>query len=145
MSTLPDGFTFSADRDRMDRDAIHAWLSEEAYWALGRTRATQDAAIDGSLNYGIFDAGLRQVAYARAVTDGAAFAWFCDVFVDSSVRGLGVGKALAAGALAELDALGLERVVLATGTAHGLYSRFGFTALEQPSDWMIKRRPVGRP
>jgi GNAT superfamily N-acetyltransferase len=140
MTDLPDGFTFTSERSRMDRDAIHAWLSEEAYWALGRPRQTQDAAIDGSLNFGIFDAAGAQVAYARAVTDSATFAWLCDVFVDTSVRGLGIGKALAGGVVRELDALGIGRVLLATSTAQELYRRFGFTALEPPENWMIKVR-----
>jgi hypothetical protein len=62
---------------------------------VGRPRQGQDAAIDGSRNYGIYrtDSG-EQVAYARVITDGATFAWLCDVFVDSSVRGLRIGIVL---------------------------------------------------
>jgi GNAT superfamily N-acetyltransferase len=128
--------TFSADSARIDRDLVHGWLSEQAYWALGRTRAAQDAAIDASRNYGVYGEGGGQVAYARVVTDGQTFAWLCDVFVDPSVRGLGAGK-LVAGVLEDLDALGLPRTMLATADAHGLYAQYGF-ATADPARFMIR-------
>ncbi|MGG5174096.1 hypothetical protein ACQQCD_03600 [Pseudarthrobacter sp. J1763] len=34
-------FEFSADPARINRALVHQWLSEGAYWALGRSRATQ--------------------------------------------------------------------------------------------------------
>lgn len=140
MVDLPDTYIFSSDVARMDRETIHAWLSEDAYWALGRSRTTQDAAIDGSLNFGVFEASGAQVGYARAVTDGGTFAWVCDVYVAPAVRGLGLGKALAEEVCRELDARGLPRVLLATSTAHDLYSRFGFRPVDPPENWMIKVR-----
>ena len=73
----------------------------------------------------------RQVAYARVVTDSVTFAWLCDVFVDSGVRGHGVGVALMNNVCSLLEDLNLKRVVLATGDAHGLYEKFGFEPLAQ--------------
>ena len=35
---LDGGFVVDDERDRIDRVAVHAYLSEEAYWALGRGR-----------------------------------------------------------------------------------------------------------
>ena len=135
-----DGYRFSADRDEMDRERIHLWLSTEAYWALGRTRSAQDAAIDASINFGMFEVVTgRQVAYARLVTDSVTFAWLCDVFVDPAVRGRGVGVALIENVGAALDALNLRRVALATSTAHGLYAKFGFEVLASPGHWMERR------
>src|SRR5580765_3899184 len=82
-SPVPDSFEFSADRARVDRAVVHRWMSEQAYWALGRSREVQDRAIDGSRNFGIYRSATgEQVAFARVVTDGATFAWICDVFVD---------------------------------------------------------------
>lgn len=44
---------------------MHAWLGEQSHWAQGRSRETQDAAIDGSRNYGVYDENTgEQVAYA---------------------------------------------------------------------------------
>lgn len=130
-------YRFSTDRADVDRAAVHRWLSERSYWARGRARGTQDAAIDASWCFGVLErASGRQVAFARVVTDGATFAWLCDVFVDEAARGEGVGTALVAGTLAHLEAMGLPRVVLATADAHGLYGRFGFAPAE-PGTYMV--------
>lgn len=136
---LPPGFALDDTTARMDRERIHRWLSEDAYWAIGRTRAKQDAAIEGSTNFGVFrvDSG-EQVAYARVVTDMAMFAWICDVYVDRSVRGLGVGTALMAHVVSTLDKVGVWRLMLATGDAHGLYAKFGFEVLGATGQWMTR-------
>lgn len=134
---MTERFTFSSAADRIDHTRVHRWLSEEAYWARGRERSTQDAAMDASRNYGVYDNDTgEQLAYARVVTDGVTFAWLCDVFVASEVRGHGIGKMLVAGVVAELEPLGLKRILLRTADAHGLYAQFGFTELEEPSRTM---------
>ncbi|MGH1564413.1 GNAT family N-acetyltransferase [Mumia sp. DW29H23] len=134
----PEPYAFSDDTARIDRARVHAWLSEQAYWALGRERAVQDAAIDGSRNYGVYEAAGTQVAYARVVTDGVTFAWLCDVFVDPSVRGRGVGTLLMDGVVAALDGMRLRRTMLATADAHGLYERYGFAVVDEPRRWMLR-------
>lgn len=140
---LPDGFEFTGDTDRVDRARVHAWLADESYWARGRPREVQDRAIDGSRNYSILRAATgEQVAYARVVTDGVTFAWLCDVFVDPAVRGLGIGTALVANVVASLDELQLNRVMLATSDAHGLYRKFGFEDVKNPERWMSREWPV---
>ncbi|GGV24733.1 GNAT family N-acetyltransferase [Streptomyces spectabilis] len=135
---LPDGYELSTDPARIDAGRVHHWLSTDAYWALGRPRAKQDAAIAGSLNFGVYEtASGDQVAYARVVTDRATFAWLCDVYVDRSVRGTGLGTALAAGIRDHLAAHGLRRILLATGDAHGVYEKIGFKGLQNPDMWMV--------
>ena len=130
-------YRFSTATEDIDRDLVHRWLSQEAYWAIGRSRTVQDTAIDASRNYSVHEvAGGRQVAYARVVTDGTTFAWLCDVFVAPDVRGSGVGKLLVEGLLAELDDLGVRRTLLATADAHGLYAQYGFEPLAEPARWM---------
>lgn len=128
---------FSSDPDELDLDLVFRWLSEDAYWAIGRSRATQDAAVANSRNYGVFDAesGV-QLGYARVITDAATFAWLCDVYVAPDARGRGVGTTLVSGILAELDPLGLKRVALRTLDAHTLYEKFAFEALGEPELWM---------
>lgn len=136
---MESAYRFSARLTDMDREQVHRWLSEQSYWAKGRPRSAQDAAMDSSRNYGVFDRATgRQVAYARVVTDAVTFAWLCDVFVEASVRGQGVGKDLMAGVIADLEPLGLRRVLLATADAHGLYEHFGFGPLDDPSRFMVK-------
>lgn len=136
---MRSSFTFSNDVSLIDRPRVHAWLSEQAYWAEGRSRETQEAAIDASRNYGVWNAAGEQVAYARVVTDGVTFAWLCDVFVDPGMRGDGVGKMLIEGVIADLEPLGLRRIMLATADAHGLYARYGFAPSEDPNRFMIKQ------
>lgn len=138
-SAFTSDFEFSADQARLDHERIHGWLAEESYWALGRTRAAQDAAITASRNYGVYDReNGEQLAYARVVTDGVTFAWLCDVFVSVEARGRGIGIALIDGVMASLVPLGLRRIMLATGDAHGLYEKFGFRPLDQPELWMSR-------
>ncbi|MCM3655917.1 GNAT family N-acetyltransferase [Agromyces mediolanus] len=133
-------YAFSSSTDRIDRARVHRWLGTLAYWAEGRSRATQDAAIDASRNYGVYDeqAGT-QLGYARVVTDGATFAWLCDVFVDPNARGAGIGKLLMNGVIADLDALGIPRTMLATSDAHGLYRQYGFADLPEPAKYLVRR------
>lgn len=136
---MPLTFTFSSDVSQIDRDLVHHWLSDQSYWAQGRTRETQDAAIDASRNYCILDENGRQVAYARVVTDGVTFAWLCDVFVDEAARGHGLGKMLVEGVIDDLqNASTVKRIVLATSTADGLYARYGFAESPGPNRYMIK-------
>jgi GNAT superfamily N-acetyltransferase len=138
---MTERYFFSADADRVDRARVHLWLSEESYWAQGRLREKQDAAIDASRNYGVYDIETgEQVAYGRVVTDGVTFAWLCDVFVTTEARGQGIGKMLAAGVMADLEPLDLKRILLSTADAHGLYAQHGFTALAEPSRMMARVR-----
>ncbi|MFJ4835540.1 GNAT family N-acetyltransferase [Streptomyces sp. NPDC088747] len=134
---LPESYEISADSGRLDVDRIHRWLSTDAYWALGRSRETQERAIAGSLNFGVYDGTSgEQVAYARVVTDAATFAWLCDVYVDPAARGKGLGSALVTAVRAHLEPLGVRRVLLATHDAHAVYEKRGFKALERPDQWM---------
>ena len=135
--SLPEGYEISADPGRIDRERVHHWLSTDAYWALGRTREKQDRAIEGSLNFGVYETvSGEQVAYARVITDRATFAWLCDVYVDPSVRGKSVGSALVAAVRDEMRRYGVRRVLLATHDAHGVYAKLGFAQLERPEHWM---------
>jgi GNAT superfamily N-acetyltransferase len=130
---------FSADASAMDVERVHRWLAEESYWARGRTREAHEAAMAGSRNYGVFDAITgQQLAYARAITDGATFAWIADVFVDPTARGRGVGKRIMAGIIDDLEPLGLKRTALFTEDAHGLYEQYGFQRLTDPDSWMLR-------
>ncbi|WMD07656.1 GNAT family N-acetyltransferase [Streptomyces sp. FXY-T5] len=135
--SLPEGYEITTDPGRVDRARVHHWLSTDAYWALGRSREKQDRAIEGSLNFGVHETvSGEQVAYARVITDRATFAWLCDVYVDPSVRGKGVGSALVAAVRDEMRQYGVRRVLLATHDAHGVYAKLGFAQLERPEHWM---------
>ncbi|PBC70634.1 acetyltransferase (GNAT) family protein [Streptomyces sp. TLI_235] len=134
---LPAGYELSTDPARLDRALIHRWLSQDAYWALGRPREKQEQSIDSSLNFGVYEgASGAQVGYARVVTDRATFAWLCDVYIAPEARGRGLGTALAAAVRDQLEPFGLRRILLATADAHEVYAKAGFAPLEKPDKWM---------
>ncbi|MFF5176670.1 GNAT family N-acetyltransferase [Micromonospora sp. NPDC000316] len=141
--TRSDGHLISTDPARLDLDLVHHWLSTDAYWALGRDRETVERAFAGSVPFGVYrpEDG-RQVAVARVVTDGATFAWLCDVYVDRDARGIGLGGWLAGAVRDHLAELGVRRILLSTKDAHEVYARVGFTPLDAPERWMqLDRRP----
>lgn len=136
------GYLLTTEPDRVDLDQVHAWLSRDSYWAMGRERALVERSVAGSRPYSVY-AQERQVAFARVVTDGATFAWICDVFVDEQHRGQGLGSWLVESIVADLAGIGVLRAVLATKDAHEVYRRCGFTTMEGADRWMeIDQRPT---
>ena len=129
----------STNRDRIDRDLVHRFLSEHSYWARTRTREENDRIIDASLCFGAYEGG-RQIGHARVVSDTVSFGYLGDVFVVPEARGRGIGKALMTAVLAHPAVRDLRRFVLVTDDAHGLYEQFGFRPLDDVRKWM-QRRP----
>lgn len=130
----------STNRDELDADMIHAFLSTDAYWCRGIPRATLERALAGSLCFGGYVDG-RQVAFARVVTDGATFGYLADVFVLPQQRGRGHARVLMAAVMAHPQLRGLRRFSLATRDAHGLYADFGFSAPRWPESLMERLDP----
>lgn len=128
------------DRERMDVDLIHRYLSEESYWAKGIPRELVERSIAHSLCFGAFD-GEAQVAFARVVTDYATFGYLADVFVLQSHQGRGIGKRLMRAVREHPELQALRRWHLVTRDAHGLYAQFGFTPLDAPERHMAFTRP----
>lgn len=87
---------------------------------------------------GLYGPDDSQVSFRRFVTDYATLAWLCDVFVDTAVRGAGLGTFLVGTAAAHPDVRDL-RLVLGPRHAHGLYRLFGFEPLPAPDRWMERR------
>lgn len=128
-------YTVSTERSRLDVDVIHRFLSEESYWAKGRSREATDRAIAGSYPFGVY-LGEEQVAFARVVTDTVTFGWLADVFVLPEHRGRGVGKLLVGSVLAHPEFAGMTRWFLGTADAHELYRQFGFSEPAHPGRFM---------
>jgi GNAT superfamily N-acetyltransferase len=132
-------YIISTDRSRLDIAQIHEYLSQHAYWALGRPQEVTERAIENSLCFGVY-AGEEQVGFARVVTDYATFGWLCDVFILDAWRGRGLAKWLVETIVAHPALTGLKQILLATRDAHELYRNYGgFRAMEQPERWMVRR------
>ncbi len=135
-----DEFTISTDRNRLQIDAIHKFLSEKSYWATERTKEQTVTAIKNSLPFGVYF-GEKQIGFARVVTDYATFAYLGDVFILETFRGKGLSKWLMRVIINHPDLQGFRRWILATKDAHTLYEKFDFTALKFPTRWMEKTAP----
>ena len=133
------GFTVSTDPARLDPAAIHAYLTT-SYWAEGIPRETVERSLRGSLCFGLYEKD-RQIGLARVITDGATFAYLCDVYVLAERRGLGLGKWLMECVMAHPDLQKLRRFSLATRDAHELYRPFGFAEIQNPGSHMEIVRP----
>ncbi len=144
MPAVPAHIEISSDPARLDRDLVHAFLSRESYWALGIAREFVERAIDGSVPFGAYASGA-QVGFARAVTDGATFAWVADVFVLRPYRGQGIGTRIVEAVLAHPQVSGARNVLLGTADAHGVYTPHGFAPLPQPERYLNLRRPGREP
>jgi GNAT superfamily N-acetyltransferase len=129
-----DRYTISTDPARLDIDAVADMLSR-AYWALARSRANLERALHNSLVFGLYEE-THQIGLARVVTDYGVFAYLCDVLIHEDYRGRGLGTWLLETVHTHPDLQDLRRWVLATRDAHGLYSKFNWTALNHPERWM---------
>ena len=129
-----DGYTISTDLAHLDRDVVYRYLHDEAYWSKGLPRELFDRAIDASLNFGLFEGEAgndgRQIGFSRVVTDGATFAWLCDVFVLPAFRGRGLATWLIETVVRHPDLQVQRGFMLATRDAHGLYAKFGWQPAE---------------
>ena len=123
---LGDGFELDDDPARLDREAVHAYLGGESYWAEGRSRERQDELIDASGHVvGLYRDGL-QVGFARAVDcDAAGFVYLADVYVLEECRGRGLGVELVR-EIVENGPYAERRWILHTRDAHALYQKLGF-------------------
>lgn len=133
-------FTISTDRERLNIETIHRFLSHDSYWAPGRSVETVQRSVDNSFPFGLYHDN-QQIGFARVVTDFATFAWVADVFVLPDYRGQGLSKWLMEVILAHPELQGFRRWVLATKDAHTLYKRFGFIPLHKPERWMERPDP----
>jgi GNAT superfamily N-acetyltransferase len=133
---IDGGYELDDDRERVDRDALWAFLSTEAYWARWRDRSVVEAQLGAAWRVlGAYDRAGAMVGFARAVSDGITVAYLADVFIVPAARGSGLGVALVRAMVDEGPGAHL-RWMLHTRDAHGLYRRFGFGP---PSERVMER------
>ena len=122
---LGDGYELDDDKARIDRESVHRYLSEESYWARGRSREVADALVENAARVvGLYHEG-RQVGFSRTHSDGHTMSYLADVYVLEEHRGRGLGVELVRFSVDE-GPFAKTRWFLHTADAHDLYRRFGF-------------------
>ena len=122
---LRDGYELDDDPARIDRDAVHRYLSEESYWARGRSRVVQDELIERAARVvGVYRDG-EQIGFSRTISDGHAQSYLADVYVLEEHRGRGLGVELVRFSVDE-GPFARTKWFLHTEDAHELYRKFGF-------------------
>ena len=135
---LGRGYELDDDTARVDREAVHRFISDDSYWAKGRARAAMDGLIDrASRNVGLYAPDGSLAGYSRTVDVPDAFlAYLADVFVLAEHRGRGHGVELVRFTV-EQGPYAARRWVLHTADAHGLYQKLGFA----PAERLLERAP----
>jgi GNAT superfamily N-acetyltransferase len=135
--TITGGFELDDDPERIDRDAVYAYLSGSC-WARGRPRETVERLVrEAARVVGLYEHD-RQIGFARTVTDGIAVAYLADVYVLPEYQGLGLGLELVRETV-ERGPYANVRWLLHTADAHRLYEKVGFGV---PGEQLMERNPV---
>jgi GNAT superfamily N-acetyltransferase len=133
---LADGYELDDDPNRIDIDAVHAFISGESYWGQGRPRSTVERVIwKADRVVGLYKDGA-QIGFCRAVTDeGARLAYLADVYVLSEHRGRGLGLELVR-EMVDNGPLAENTWLLHTRDMHRLYAKVGFSL---PGERLMER------
>lgn len=128
-------YVVTTDPARVDLDVVHPFLSEQSYWAFGRSLDQQKRANELSTCFTVLHAPTdTQIGFARVLSDDVSFGWVADVFVLDEHRGHGIGVFLMQCIVESYDHL--PRLVLGTRDAHGVYEKVGFQPLIRVERWM---------
>ncbi len=126
----------STNKQQLDIDLIYDFLSNQSYWAKGRSLADVKATIDNSVCFGVYDDQQKQIGFARVVTDYVVFGYIMDVFVIDGHRRNGVGKILMEAIINHPELKNVKRILLATSDMHQFYKSVGFSELGMPRYYM---------
>ena len=129
----------NTDKSKLDLEFIHNYLTH-SYWSPGISRERVETGINNSLCFGVYK-NEKQIGFARVITDYARFAYLADVFISDNEKGKGYGKQLMKHITERTD-LQVDKFILTTKDAHGLYAQFGFRAPVQPERLMEKRKKI---
>jgi len=140
-----DGFTLTTDKQYLDSDVIHHFLSVDSYWAKGITLEKVKKSVEkSSICFGMYEGDpakgeAKQIGFVRAVTDFVRFAWIMDVFVLPEYRGRGLSKWMMEMMVEQSELKDVRKMMLCTYDAHGLYEQYGFQTLDDPEIFMERK------
>lgn len=141
-----NGYVISTEKQFLNTNVIHHFLSEESYWAKGITRQSVVKSIEhSSICFGLYEGNpekgqAKQIGFVRAVTDFVRFAYIMDVFVVENYRGKGLSKWLLEIVTEQSDLKDVKTMLLCTNDAHGLYAQYGFQMIANPEKFMERKR-----
>ncbi|MEX1189782.1 MAG: GNAT family N-acetyltransferase [Bacteroidia bacterium] len=135
-----NNYIISCEKELLQIDAIHTYLSAESYWAKGIPLSTVQTSIDHSLCWGVYHNQL-QIGFARVISDYATFAYLADVYILEAHRGKGLSKQLMIEIFKHPELQSLRRWMLLTHDAHEIYRSFGFSSPAFPERIMEISRP----
>lgn len=101
-------------------------LMRETFW--GATRPTEQVRrllVDSNIVMGALESG-QLIGFARAISDGAAYAWIFDMIVTKSRRQCGVASLLLQSLLSHPRIACVPKIRLDTSDAQLFYAKFGF-------------------
>lgn len=133
-------YLVTTDRSRLDIEAIHDFLSREAYWSHGIPLSTLRRSIENSLCFGLFEDD-RQIGFARVISDLATVGYLGDVYILDSHRTRGLSRMLLDAVFAHPELQNLRRWILLTSSADWLYRKYGFTSLSRPEIYLERFDP----
>ncbi|MBE9004906.1 GNAT family N-acetyltransferase [Fortiea sp. LEGE XX443] len=136
---LKHKFYISTDKSKLDIKMIHNFL-DTSYWAANIPLAIVEKSVQNSLCFGLYEDS-QQVGFARVITDYATSALLKDVFILELYRGQGLGKWFVQYILEYPELQEVQRWLLGTKGAHGLYRKYGFENLAVPERIMIRLNP----
>lgn len=129
-------FCIITDRNFMDVDAIHEFLSSQSYWAKGIPQKIVGRALRNCLPFGVFK-DEQQIGLARVVTDYATYAYIADVYILDGFRGIGLGAWLMETILSHPRLRQVRHWALGTVDAQAFYMKFGFKCIDNPENHMF--------
>ncbi|MEH7503694.1 GNAT family N-acetyltransferase [Neobacillus drentensis] len=141
-----NGYVIRTEKQFLDINIIHHFLSEDSYWAKGITLEMVRKSIEhSSICFGLFEGNpekgvAKQIGFVRAVTDFVRFAYIMDVFVVNEYRGKGLSKWMMEIVTEQSDLKDVQKISLCTNDAHGLYAQYGFRVINKPEIYMERKK-----
>jgi N-acetylglutamate synthase-like GNAT family acetyltransferase len=135
-------YYISTDKNDLNVDIIHHFLSKYSYWAQGRSREVVEKSIDHSAAcFGLYKGEPKEkelIGFARVISDLATFAYLADIFVLQAHRGKGLAKWLVESVMSAEELSTVRKFMLTTVDAQSLYERYGFTVVKNP-EWIMEK------
>lgn len=127
-------YTITTDKDKIDFDKISNLFSNN-YPNYKITKEMLFDTINNSVNFSIFK-GENQIGFARVITDYNTFALLCDVFIDESFKGNGIGTWMLECILSHPSLQQMNKWLVNSLDGKELYEKFGFSSLKHHENLM---------